>query len=331
MTISLANLAAASNGPAPSPSSRPNMLSLGNSLMWGQGLKPEHRFRELVRQRLTQEVDAVVELSMARSGAKLHPRNNLDVDNFDTAISNSLDTPPVDPIYSPSHFAREVPHDSLTTFQQLIDAEKILDAADDADPADIRWIILDGGINDIGIEGILAPIEAYQDGYFLSGWSSWILIKAKMIQTEMEETLRKAISLFPNADIVVTGYFPVFSYHSIANVIKLQSVGLLYNIINLVLTNPFGHEALVTASDAWQAASNKRLRRAVRTVSAESPNRRILFARSNMPILISTGMPMKIQSLQGLPLFSISFASSNSLEWGNKPTKPIKKGGTSIT
>ena len=125
--------------------------------MWGQGLKPELRFRELVRQRLTQEVDAVVELSMARSGAKLHPVNNPGVDSLDTTISNSLDTPPVDSIYSPSHFAREVPHPSLTTIQQLIDAKKILTAEADADPADIRWIILDGGINDVGIEGILAP------------------------------------------------------------------------------------------------------------------------------------------------------------------------------
>lgn len=282
MTVSLASLAAASNGPPPGPDARPNMISVGNSLMWGQGLKPEHRFRELVRQRLTQEVDVVVELSMARSGAKLHPVNNPGVSDSDTTISDSLDTPPVEPIYSPSDFTREVPHSSLTTIQQLLDAEKILTDETNADPADIRWIILDGGINDVGIEGILAPIAAYQDGYFLPGWYSWILDKAKVIQNEMELTLRTAVSRFPNAVIVVNGYFPVFSYHSIANVTKLQSVGLLYNIANLVLTNPFGLDALATASTTWQAASNKHLRRAVRTVSAQNPNRLILFARSNI-------------------------------------------------
>ncbi len=259
------------------------MLSVGNSLMWGQGLRPENRFREIVRSRLTQEADPVVELSMARSGAKLHPANNPNVDNFDITISNSLDNPPIDPIYAASGFTREVPHPSLTSIRQLVDAEKILtNAAPEAGPEDIRWILLDGGINDVGIEGILAPFEAYNDGYFLSGWSSWILDQAKVVQKEMEETLHEAMSLFPNAVIVVNGYFPIFSYHSIGSLTKIQSVGLLHGISNLVLTNPIGLDALASASTAWFAASNTHLRRAIRNVLNEHPNRTILFARSQI-------------------------------------------------
>lgn len=279
MTIRLSELTEASNGPG----GRPVMLSVGDSLMWGQGLRPENRFREIVRQRLNQEVDSpVVELSMARSGAKLHPRRDPSVGNFDSDIHDTILNPPIAEIYSADAFTREVPNSALTTFQQLRDAHQILDEDPDGKPDEIRWILLDGGINDVGIDGILTPIPAIQDGYILSNWNTWLRDRGLEIEEEMVETLLEALELFPNAVVVVNGYFPVFSYYSIGHIIQLQSVGLLYGITNIALLQPLGLDALATASATWQAVNNKVLRRAIRTVRHRHPERAIIFARSNI-------------------------------------------------
>jgi len=285
MPISLHVLGEASAGPAPN-GNRPTMLSAGDSLMWGQGLRPDHKFRELVRTRLAQEGAPVVELALGRSGAKLDPQNNPGVAGQDAAISATLYTdpqPPLDPLYWPGQFAREVPWPALTTRQQLTDANRLLQGVGAAaSPLDIRWIILDGGINDVGINGILSPIPAYNDGYFLEGWSAWILDKCRQIEGELVATVRQALDQFPNAVIVVNGYFPVFSYWSLGNLVRLQSVGLLYGIANLVMLTGVGLDALATASSTWQAASNKHLRRAIQTVTGQRPGRTVLFARSNI-------------------------------------------------
>src|SRR5437016_2269370 len=183
MAVTLAALSAASDGPAPSPNAHPNMLSVGDSLMWGQGLRPDHRFRELVRKRLTQTVNQVVELSMARSGANLdpgNPKNDGTNMTYDIRICRTLlqDAVP-DPMYSPNGFAREVPYGSLTTTKQLEVAEKLLQIGPDSSPADIRWIILDGGINDIDVMNIITPAGALADGEVLEGWSAWLLDRAR--------------------------------------------------------------------------------------------------------------------------------------------------------
>ena len=77
MPVSLSELGGASNGPTPGPDARPNFLTVGDSIVWGQGLLPEHRFRELVRLRLAEEFapTPIVELAMARSGARIDPAN----------------------------------------------------------------------------------------------------------------------------------------------------------------------------------------------------------------------------------------------------------------
>jgi hypothetical protein len=291
MTISLADLAGASNGPI----GRPTMLTVGDSLMWGQGLLPEHRFREIVRRRIGEHI---VELSMARSGARLHPaadRNaNPDLGTFDDRVHDSLVTPPVRALYSPDAFTREVPSGVPTTLQQLRSAARILTDDSGGDPDEIAVILLDGGINDVTIQGILLPVLAYQDGFFLSNWNAWLLMMARdVVEPQMITTLTEAISLFPHATIVVNGYFPVFSYYSVATTWVLHSLGLLYlpigtpglglsQALALVLANPIGLDMLASASATWQAATNFHLRRAIQTVRARHPERTVLFARSNI-------------------------------------------------
>jgi hypothetical protein len=287
MSVSLPVLGAASNGPLPGPRTRPNMLSVGDSLMWGQGLRPDHRFRELVRERLAMEVIPVVELSMARSGANLDPANpqNDSTNRLDDkAIADTLlqsSTPA--PLYAPSGFAREVPHDSLTTAKQLEVARDLLRLGPDSSPDDIRWIILDGGINDINAMNIVSPAGALADGEVLEGWSAWLLDRARTeVEPEMVTTLARALQHFPNAVIVVNGYFPIFSLASMYNLTQVLSFGVLYSGLAAAIANPASMIEIAEASRVWQVVSNEHLRRAIRQVVRQFPGRTVVFARSNI-------------------------------------------------
>lgn len=281
MAVSLAQLSAASAGPALTENTPPTFLSVGNSLMWGQGLLPEHRFRELVRSRIARETGVVPELAMARSGAVLEPQES------DAGLHGGLlvEGTNLSPWYSPENFAREMPSSAMSIQQQLESAsELILRHWGKNAPQNVRWILLDGGINDIGIFNILTPFRAELDGYALRCWPTWLLDEAVRIEDLMLETLQIALRNFPSAVVVVNGYFPVFSLYSVASVTKLNSVGFLYGISNLVLTSPFGLDAVANASNAWQAASAHHLRRAIRRVLRipENADRTVLFARSNI-------------------------------------------------
>lgn len=282
MAVSLAQLSAASAGPALTENESPSFLSVGDSLMWGQGLRPDHRFRELVRSRVAREHGVVAELPMARSGAVIAPQGPVD-DSFHNGL---LDTgTSLSPFYSPENFAREMPHSAMSIQQQIETAhELIIDHWDKEAPQGVRWILLDGGINDIGIFNILSPFRAEFDGYALRCWPTWLLDEAVRIEELMLYILQIALRRFPAAAVVVNGYFPVFSLYSVASVTKLQSVGFLYGISNLALTSPFGLDALARVSTAWQAASAHHLRRAIRRVLRipEHAGRTVLFARSNI-------------------------------------------------
>lgn len=293
MTISPRELAAASAGPVAHAGSPYAMLSVGDSLMWGQGLRPENRFRELVRQRLSAELGApVAELAMGRSGAVLHPGRGTEKDDRDARVAASLfshPSPPVEERYRPDLFSREVPDDSLSTLQQLATARRLIqEHFGDAGPSAVRWILLDGGINDVGLDGFLAPFRAWSEGHFLSGWNSWIVKEAQRIRPAMEDVLDQALGFFPQADIVVNGYFPIFSYWSVGNLTRLQSVGLIQNAVtlqglsNLVLANPWGLDQLVSVSTAWQVASTHEIKGAISAVRRRRPDRTVAFARSNI-------------------------------------------------
>ena len=282
MAISLAQLSAASAGTPLTESTPPSFLSVGDSLMWGQGLSPNHRFRELVRSRIAREHGTVAELAMARSGAVMEEQESDDEDFRSGLLDPSVS---LSPWYSPENFAREMPRSAMSIGRQLSTARELIVRHWGRDaPQGVRWILLDGGINDVGIFNILTPFRAELDGYTLRCWPTWLLEEAMRIEELMLETLQIALSSFPAAAVIVNGYFPVLSLYSVASVTKLQSVGLLYGLANLVLTSPFGLDALANASTAWQAASAHHLRRAIRRVlqTREHAGRTVLFARSNI-------------------------------------------------
>ncbi len=271
------------------PVANPMMISAGDSLMWGQGLLPQNRFREIVRLRLQAELGMpVTELSMARSGARCTPTPipaSRGPVNDDAVVDPLLDAnaPTVPALYSAGGFTREIPGGTPTTIGQLRAALGILsDPANASDPGAVRLILLDGGINDTGIGNIISPAAAFEEGGPLASWEAWIFAAAVQVRTKMIDTLRFALTNFPNANIVVNGYFPVFSMYSSAVLLRVQALAAIYFVPGVGVIAPATIAATADASRAWQVATNRRLRQAVATVRGEFPGRNVFFARSGI-------------------------------------------------
>lgn len=299
MSIDLSHLSkASSNANLLDNENPPNMLSVGDSLMWGQGLRSGNRFRELVRLRLEEEGEAINELSMARSGAWLHPETNgvldSEVEASDQAIRDSFNNSQILNIYSPADYAREMPHNSLTTIEQLELAYEIVGGntgnndsitatPGNASPEKIKWIVLDGGINDVNIMNILLPFGAWGDD-FLAGWIAWLHEQSSYLEEKMKLTLNRCLELFPNAVVVVNGYFPIFSTHSRGSIVDWLSVGMRPNtngIVAALLRTPAKWQ-LIKTSNTFKWASDKYLQDAIQDINNIHRDRTILFAPSRI-------------------------------------------------
>jgi len=284
-------LTAFNGATAAPPVAMPLMISAGDSLMWGQGLLPGNRFRERVRARLQADLQAVVsELSLARSGARCTPTpipaSNTSVDPVDQALRGELldaTAPFIRPFYSPDGFVRELPGAIPTTLRQLEAAHGMLQApGNGSDPAAVRLILLDGGINDTRIFSILSPATAIAEGGPLASWEAWLFAAALQVRAKMLETLRFALGAFPGAAIVVNGYFPIFSWYSRAALLRVQATAAMFATPGGPWIAPASLAAVARASRIWQVASNHRLRQAVAMAEAEFPGRVVRFARSGI-------------------------------------------------
>lgn len=148
-----------------------NVVVYGDSVSWGQGHKNEHKFASQVA-----AVLGVTVKMMAHSGA--------------TIGRGDAQTGRCGP-ESPNHYP--------TILQQLAAA------GDDPDQATV--VIVDGGINDIGVTTILSPITSNK---YLQN------VTRRYCHEDMLLLLTQVLARYQSASttIVVTSYFPVFSTKS---------------------------------------------------------------------------------------------------------------------
>ena len=164
------------------------IVSIGDSIIWGQGLLPNEKFNWLVQQALSPKHPEGVTLeSLAHSGAVI-------------GATGASGNPQVG----------EVPASRLSIIEQCDSYANSPDTVD--------LVLMDGGINDVGVATILNPfalipplvvrvIHACHDGMLV--------------------LLKKVIAKFskPTCRILVTGYYPILSAQSDPlGVIKLVSL-----------------------------------------------------------------------------------------------------------
>ncbi len=154
-----------------------NLLVLGDSILWGQGLKEEHKAWYLVKNWLQQTTGRDVRGTIeAHAGA---------------VIGSVEPEPAVMPI--DDEIGRAWP-----TINQQIDAA----LKSYADPAGVDLVLVDGCINDLDSRRILNAANTSQ--------SIREYAHAKC-GSPVEELLTRIVSSFSSAHVIVTGYFPIIS------------------------------------------------------------------------------------------------------------------------
>lgn len=174
-----------------------NVLALGDSVMWGQGLADGHKFLALVGTWLGAQLGTQVQIrSLAHSGANIVP-DPKDPPSTVPARESTSATNLTNDMTSGTHTLGEIPNTYPTiTYQAMTMGPKAVD------PNNVDLIVMDGCINDVTVTTILDPTVS-DDA--VRG------IAATYCGPVMLGLLTQVHQLYPRARIVLTGYFPIAS------------------------------------------------------------------------------------------------------------------------
>jgi lysophospholipase L1-like esterase len=229
-----------------------NLLVLGDSISWGQGLKEEHKAWYLVKSWLQQNTGREVrERIEAHSGAVIGTVNQSEPRAF-----SDLD----------GELSRAYP----TIHGQLDHALKMY-----ADPTSIDLVIVDGCINDLDSRRLLNAANT-PDGIRE-------LARAKC-GPPVEALLMRITNSFPNAHVVVTGYYPILSEKS-ANDFFMRALAKRFYSPEAgapKINDKILRARLIAISREWYYTSDQMLSAAARKVDgqlqARGSHQRVLFA-----------------------------------------------------
>ena len=213
------------------------MLVIGDSIMWGQGLRDDEKFSSRVRCWLQEKTDRDVKLHMeAHSGA---------------VISGSASAQPAF-----TSINGEVNMTSPTINDQLDHAVQFYKQSQTS-PA---LILMNGCINDIGVKNLLAASTALED----------LRTQARLNCGEkMQLLLRRVKDSFPQAHVVVTGYYPIVSQQTADNAFLRLLVKKLNNQRPEArnMSDKEMRERLVAISQEWYKTSTANLLDAVTKIN----------------------------------------------------------------
>lgn len=182
------------------------ILAMGDSVVWGQGLREEEKFYSLVADQIAKRVEysgknriGIYKSLLAHSGARIGIRDD---GVRDDTLMQSL--------------PGEVPTPYPTILQQC-------DAFNDA-PETIDLIILNGGINDVNVDRILTVLSLDE------------LRRLTKIHchNHMKVLLQNVVKKFPSARVVVTGYYPLVSEFSDTDFLSPFLAGLGLTAASLI-------------------------------------------------------------------------------------------------
>ncbi len=216
------------------------MICLGDSVMWGQGLEESTKFTWLVKTWLESKLPGrtVNRFVYARSGATIAPDGQVPDESRVAPWMNNRNL-------------GEVPCSWPWVRQQVVVARNDI-ISQQISPDAVDLVLLDGGINDMGVTALL------------NATNSPAMIRQKSAEfcgVQMSDLLPRVRNAFPAARILVTGYFPIVSEET-----NLQALGVLLSILLPVAGALFTTEIrtkLAALSDAWYQASNSDLAAAV--------------------------------------------------------------------
>jgi len=229
------------------------MLVLGDSVMWGQGLQESDKIYTLVRRGLEEELlrRPVRQLVKAHSGATILPdRSPCLVASGEVNIS----TPTI-----------------TYQIQMALDDYRLKGMP----PESVGLVLLNGGINDASFVRLLNVFATTRDKVRE--------LARKYCGERMRALLLETVTRFPNAIVIVPGYFPFISTKTDPELIKhlIQAyLGLEDRRKSIAALETIGTKSgtrnrswimrrLAELSAEWYAASDANLQRATDEVNAE--------------------------------------------------------------
>jgi lysophospholipase L1-like esterase len=240
------------------------ILVLGDSLIYGQGLKDENKFYILVKNWLQTNLKREVNLNLkAHSGARISLH---DEDINGLKLGGKDET---------TYYNREVPLAFPSIESQIILAKK-----DYEKPQNVNLIMLTGGITDIGAPDIL------------NGKGDEAKLKADIVKycrDSMFNLLEKTTATFPNAKILVIGYYPPISTKSKGSkifnaMLELYKVPrLLKPLANNLLTRQFLQglkKRAIKRSKIWIEDSDREFQNAIAKLNGKFDKPRAFFVQS---------------------------------------------------
>jgi hypothetical protein len=285
------------------------MLVLGDSVMWGQGLADEHKFSYRIQEWICakrnagacQNKDDVQIHVEAHSGAVIAQPSGDESKKEEERFTR---------IDAPVKYPGEVNHKYPSVWGQVDLARRYYEA-NSIPPAEVDLIFVNGGINDMGAPKILLPFFGGNVTDFAK----------KYCEAQMKLLLEKVANTFPNARIVVPGYFPLVSISTPENVLW-ETIEYLFRdkkekpndkgtIEKESTRPPEGGSAtkvsslvrnLAKRSQQWTDASNNAFQSAVRSFNSGRPR---------LPA-VGGGVPSRLAEASMRALFvAVPFGSEN--------------------
>jgi GDSL-like Lipase/Acylhydrolase family len=226
------------------------MLVLGDSITWGQGLKPEQKFSWRIKCWLQEKTNREVRQNVfAHSGALI-----------------SAD-PATAPRFKSNDGEVNLPYPSIN--EELDHARAFYGPGN----TKVNLILLDGCINDVDVSNLL-NVTTDPD---------WLRARINTsCKLGMHSLLKRVTESFPNAQVIVPSYYRIVSSSTADNAF----IRLLAKSLNNErpearrMSDKEMRDRLINLSESWYRASTADLREAVNTINSE-------LAAKNLPPRVS--------------------------------------------
>jgi hypothetical protein len=240
--------------PAADDKSAFNLLVLGDSIAWGQGLKDEHKAWYLVKTWLE-----------TSAGRKVRTR----VEAHSGAVIGS----PGDSAGNPVPPLNGEVNRGLPSVNHQIDNA----LGSYSDPSQVDLVLVDGCINDLDARRLLNGANT-ADGIRE--------LAQQRCGPPVEALLNRILTSFPKAHVIVTGYYPILSEKTESDLFMRALIKRFYTG-----TAPMNDKQLrarlIEINEEWYQTTNRMLAAATRKVdeqsAAKGSRQRALFAEIDFP------------------------------------------------
>jgi lysophospholipase L1-like esterase len=244
-----------------------DFLVIGDSLVWGQGLPEEQKFYYLTKQWL--ETEVFNQARQVNLKVKAHSGASINLRKFE---ADALEKAEI----GETQFYHPEVNISFPSINAQIEVAK----KEYENPQSVDLIMLTGGITDIRLSVILNPLKDNDE------------LRREIVthcNEKMYQLLKRAAAEFPNALIVVVGYYPFLSKYTPASRI-LDNLLEIYEFprpLKSVINNPLNRQLLksyrrkmIERSMIWATDSTREFKKAVERLNAESGKQRAVFVES---------------------------------------------------